>query len=216
MAKTFIPYVGPRIVPGHVDAILRGTCFGNMVQNVYGFKYTGTRPTALELKQLGEEFLAALIPVQDDYSVTDLTWVDMVLNDIGVAGGNTYTVVLSPGVHGANTGSDTPLNVSASMETKTSKRGKRFKGRKSYSALPENEVNHNTLSSNIISWLGRIGLLLVRLYVSGKFAPAVASLPKVYPAPRLNDPAESNIITSVSTVDDNSDSASRRLNRRGR
>jgi hypothetical protein len=218
VAKTFQPYVGPRIIPGHVDCIVQGSCFGNLVENVYGFKYTGTRPTGAELAQLGTEFLPALYNVQKTNTVTNMSFISAQMVDIGIAGGNTATFVFNPNTNGTNTGSDLPLNVAASVELKTGKRGRRFKGAKRWSALPENEVDHNSFSSNLMGWLAQLGLLLVRTYVSGKFAPAVGSLPHMPPLGQVGppSPAESNVIASVSTVDNNTDSQKTRLNRRGR
>jgi len=211
MAREFVPYVGPRIIPNTVDVAVRMLCLGQKIENVFQFKYTTGTPTAAQLLALGGQFGLAYITALSPVYSTTVQFIDVLAKDIGALARAHAVYTYNPGVTGTNGNPAQALNVSNWLTLNTAKTGKRFQGGKNLSGFVDADVDDMTFGTVIMNAIAVFATKLLVSYVSGYFFPAVGSLPWMATAHHGAAPAESNVITSVTPTNAYTDSAKGRL-----
>lgn len=193
-------------IPGGTMCELRYSHGPNLLENTFGYRWSGTAPTSAELLTLATE-IAATIALKVTLLVSNgVGFREIHCYNTDVALSNQATYNFPTGTIGTRTGSVVASNEAAGLITRTGFRGRSSHGRKSFSEFIEGDVDGNSLSTYIMTQLASIALSVVADRVGGRFKPAVLSrLLGITPT-----------ILSALVLDTNIDSQKTRLNSHGR
>jgi len=134
--------------------VVRGSLFGQDVEHVWACKNTASPPTEAELVSICGAFqatyLTIMAPLSDQYSINEVT-----ATFLGAATGPEFTLVISPAQQGGVASPSSPGNVALCVSLRSGFTGRRNRGRKFFSGLPESAVADNavdsTTANNVLS-----------------------------------------------------------------
>lgn len=184
----------------------------NLMENTFAFHWAGGPPSASEL-----ESLATLLAQNVGESMRDFTSNGWVFREIycrniheEVAAEGTY--VYPPNTTGRRTGGQVAASEACGIVKRTGLTGRGQHGRNSISGFIEGDVDGNSVSSQLITFLISLAAKILISYLTARFVPAVAHIPRLPGAPD----GTSTILREAVVLDNNIDSQKTRLNAHGR
>lgn len=193
------------IVPNAVKVSVRGELFGQEVLNVWGC-VVGTAPTPTELLGIAAIFQTRYADLLGQLS-SDLSISEITCRYLGAAEGPEATLVITPAMTGGQAAApSSPSNVCLCVSLRSGLAGRRFRGRKYFSGIPEGFTADNLIGIDVCdSIVEAINALITDL--AGNSTPlAIVSIVQL---------AATEVITAL-CVDRFVDSQRRRLSGRGR
>jgi len=192
------------LVPNAVKVTVKGSLFGQVVDNVWAVGTTGA-PTEAELLTIAAIFQTGYADIQSvlsqDYTVGEIT-----CRYLGDAAGPEATLAIIPPQAGGSINPSSPGSVCLCVSLRTGLAGRRFRGRKYFSGITEvdqtaNAIDTDTCNNIVNSILG----LMDALSTNGTPLAVVS----------LVGPTVTQVTTPI-CVDNFVDSQRRRLTGRGR
>jgi len=186
-------------------AEIRYTHGTNQMENTFAFYWADPAPSAAELNALCAAIggdLAFWIRRAQHNGVTQREVHARNMHVSSAAQGN---YVMPAGAVGQRGGEPVADNVASGITKRTGFTGRSNRGRNSISGFAELDADGNSMTNTLFSLLADIAIHLLTSYISGRFAPAVAS--------RHNNIAVP--ILTAAVLDTNFDSQKTRLNGHG-
>jgi len=194
------------IIPGGTYCEVRYSHGPNLMENTYGYRWSGSPPSAAELLALCIEVWQTIGDKTRNLVSNGVGFREVHCYNTDVPLSNQATYSLPTGTIGARIGPIVASNEACGIVTRTGLRGRSSHGRKSYSEFIEGDVDGNSVSSFIMGQLASIAVSIVADRVGGRFKPAVLS--RRY--------GITPTILSALVLDTNIDSQKTRLNSHGR
>jgi hypothetical protein len=183
----------------------KGSLFGQINENVWHVYHDGV-PTLEQLQGIAEIFATAYPLIIGPLSGA-LTYNEITCRYIGAAEAPEYTLAFSPPVAGGQTAAESsPSNVCLCVSLRTGLSGRRFRGRKYFSGIPEGMVTSNVINSDLCDELVTAINDLIAALATNETPLAVVSLVQL---------TVTFVVTAI-CVDLFVDSQRRRLTGRGR
>ena len=122
---------------------VRGQLFGQLVENVWFVGSTGALDESAMLDVMSifqTSYSSIMAPLSEDYSINEIY-----MRYLGNPAGPEATLAITPAQTGGIATAAAPGNVAFCVSLRTALTGRRFRGRKYFSGLPNNEVVANAL-----------------------------------------------------------------------
>lgn len=194
------------IISGAIKTTCRGFLFGQTVENVWGVHWGAGAPEMGDLEIINGIFQTAYVDIMAPLS-DQLTLNEVTSRYLGSADGPEHTLAIIPGQTGGALSASSPGNVALCVSLRSAFAGRRLRGRKFFSGIPEANTASNTIDVALCdAVVEAINAALIGNLVSNGTPLAVISLVAL---------AVTNIVTAV-CVDNFVDSQRRRLTGRGR
>jgi hypothetical protein len=138
-------------IPSATKVTVSGTLFGQLVQNVW-YVQQGGPPTPAQLNAVAGIFQVnyanIIAPLSNQLTVSEFTarW----LGDIA---GPETTLISSPAQAGTAISPSSAGNVALCVSLRTALAGRRFRGRKFFSGIPEGATAENAIDSTLAAFI---------------------------------------------------------------
>lgn len=135
------------IIPNVNKITVKGTLFGQVNENVWYYGFTGEpseaeQLTVASIMQTG--YAAIQLPLSNQYTVNEIT-----VRYMGTANGRESTLVITPAQAGGAVSESSPGNVALCVSLRTGMAGRRNRGRKYFSGIPEAAVSNNAINQDL-------------------------------------------------------------------
>jgi len=183
----------------------------NLEENTFAFKWVGTAPTAVELGQLAAALATTVGAALR--AITSNGWIfrEIYCRNIDVEFAPEATYTYPSGTTGQRVGNQVAASEACGIVKRTGLTGRGKHGRTSVSGFTEGDVDGNSVGGALMALLAQLAAQMLLGYLTGRFRPAVAHIPRVGTAPGSSD-----FISETIVLDNNIDSQKTRLNAHGR
>lgn len=154
------------LIPNANKVTVKGTLFGQVVENVWAVGTTGAPTEAAQLTiasifQTG--YAALMLPLSNELSINEIT-----VRYMGSADGPESTLVISPAQTGGAEVVSSPGNVALCVSLRSGLAGRRFRGRKFFSGIPEQSTANNAIDAALCdAVLEGINTMIATLIANG-------------------------------------------------
>lgn len=126
---------------------VRGQLFGQLVENVWFVGSTGAldESSMLDVMSIFQtSYSSIMAPLSEDFSINEIY-----MKYLGNLAGPEATLAITPAQTGGIATAAAPGNVAFCVSLRTALTGRRFRGRKYFSGLPNNQVVANALNVTV-------------------------------------------------------------------
>lgn len=192
------------LIANTCQVVVKGTLFGQLVENVWHVLCPDP-PISDDLEAIAAVFHVGYGAIAAPLS-QDISFTEVYVRYMGAAEGPEYTLGISPPMTGGAVLPSAPGSVALCVSLRTALAGRRFRGRKFFSGIPEDNIVGNAIDPAFCTLIvNAVDDLRLAAFAAG-YSLEVVSLVGL----------TATLVASVLCVDNYVDSQRRRLTGRGR
>jgi len=195
-------------VPNTSECHVRYQHGTNLLENTFGYQWSGSVPTNANLLSLATELAASIAVRMAAFMSTGVLLREVYCRNLNVEVANNATYVFPSGSAGIRTGSPLASNEANGIIKRTGFTGRGMHGRNSYSEFVEGDADGNTIGNALMLLVFNLAIETLLSRVGAIFKPALIKRHVTVP--------RSVLLASAVTPDNNVDSQKSRLNSHGR
>jgi len=180
-------------------AEIRYTQDGQNCEITQAFYWTGTPPSAGELQVLCQGIATVLVPYLRNMMSNFCVFREVYARNYHVQAAQQATYVFPANTTGNRTGNPLAANEACGIIRRTGFTGRSNRGRNSISGFVQDDVDHNTLTQQLLQLVIQLAGAMLTTYLSGRFTPGVASRTNHTIIPLLGTAVNNSIIDSQKT-----------------